>query len=64
MPTKEELNHGFEIGKWEVFPARGEMRCGDQIERPCRFYDDSLMRELDDSGFIDSLYGTVGSDSP
>jgi DNA-binding winged helix-turn-helix (wHTH) protein/TolB-like protein len=34
MPTKEELNHGFEIGEWEVFPARGEMRCGDQIERP------------------------------
>ena len=31
---------------------------------PEDFYDDSLMRELDDSGFIDSLYGTVGSDSP
>ena len=28
------------------------------------FYDDSLMRELDDSGFIDSLYGAVASDSP
>ncbi len=34
MPTKEELNHGFEIGEWEVLPARGELRCGDRIERP------------------------------
>ncbi len=34
MPTKEELNNGFEIGEWEVLPARGEMRCGDRIERP------------------------------
>ena len=31
---------------------------------PEDFYDDSLMRELDDSGFIDSLYGAVASGSP
>ena len=34
MLTKEELNNGFEIGDWKVSPARGEMQCGDQIERP------------------------------
>ena len=31
---------------------------------PEDFYDDSLMRELDDSGFIDSLYVTKESKSP
>ncbi len=34
MPTKEELNNGFEIGEWQVLPTRGEMRCGNRIERP------------------------------
>jgi len=32
--------------------------------KPEDFYDDSLMRELDESGFIDSLYGTVQPKSP
>jgi len=31
---------------------------------PEDFYDDSLIRELDESGFIDSLYSTVESKSP
>ena len=31
--------------------------------KPEDFYDDSLMRELDESGFIDSLYATAGSGS-
>ena len=30
MPGKEELEHGFKIGDWEVYPARGVLRCGDQ----------------------------------
>ena len=34
MPSKEELDQGFLIGDWEIFPARGEMRCGDQVEKP------------------------------
>ena len=34
MFTQEELNNGFKIGDWKVFPARGEIRCGDRIERP------------------------------
>ncbi len=34
------------------------------IYTPEDFYDDSLMRELDESGFIDSLYATVESKSP
>ncbi|MGI9272058.1 MAG: winged helix-turn-helix domain-containing tetratricopeptide repeat protein [Woeseiaceae bacterium] len=34
MPSKEELDKGFRIGDWEVYPARGEMRRGDQVEKP------------------------------
>lgn len=34
MPSKEELDRGFRIGDWEVFPARGEIRRGDQIQKP------------------------------
>ena len=34
MHTREELDKGFRIGEWEVFPARGELRCGDQVEKP------------------------------
>lgn len=34
MPTEEELNKGFEIGDWEVLPARGLLRSGDREERP------------------------------
>jgi DNA-binding winged helix-turn-helix (wHTH) protein/TolB-like protein/tetratricopeptide (TPR) repeat protein len=34
VPTKEELLQGFRIGDWEVFPARGILRCGDQEESP------------------------------
>lgn len=34
MPTREELDKGFRIGAWEVYPARGELRCDDQIEKP------------------------------
>lgn len=34
MPTREELDKGFQIGDWQVFPARGELRCGEQVEKP------------------------------
>lgn len=65
----------YEGGKWI---PRKPYPCYEGIEKsmerydwtethtymPEDFYDDSLMRELDDSGFIDSLYGTVASDSP
>ena len=34
MPSREELDKGFRIGDWEIFPARGEMRCGDKVEKP------------------------------
>ena len=34
MPSKQELNRGFEIGEWEVLPAQGVMRSGDREEKP------------------------------
>lgn len=34
MPSKEELHQGFELGDWEVLPARGLLRCGDLEEKP------------------------------
>lgn len=34
MPTDEELNKGFVLGDWEVLPARGVLRSGDQEEHP------------------------------
>jgi DNA-binding winged helix-turn-helix (wHTH) protein/TolB-like protein/tetratricopeptide (TPR) repeat protein len=34
MPTIEELNRGFELGEWEVLPARGVFRRGEQEEHP------------------------------
>jgi len=34
MPSKEELNNGFMIGEWEVLPARGELRRGDELVKP------------------------------
>ena len=34
MPTREELNKGFEIGDWEILPGRGIFRRGDQEEHP------------------------------
>lgn len=34
VPTDEELNKGFEIGDWEILPARGVFRREDQEERP------------------------------
>ena len=34
VPTKEELQQGFELGEWEVFPARGILRSGDSVEKP------------------------------
>ncbi len=34
MPTIEELNKGFELGEWEVLPARGVFRRGEQEEHP------------------------------
>ena len=34
MPTKEELQQGFELGDWEVFPARGILVSGDIEEKP------------------------------
>jgi DNA-binding winged helix-turn-helix (wHTH) protein len=32
--TRAELDKGFRIGEWDVFPARGELRRGEQIEKP------------------------------
>ncbi|MDH4124518.1 MAG: tetratricopeptide repeat protein [Gammaproteobacteria bacterium] len=32
--TREQLDKGFRIGAWEVYPARGELRRGEQIEKP------------------------------
>ena len=34
MPTKEELNDGFNLGEWEILPGKGMLRRGDQVERP------------------------------
>jgi len=34
VPTKEELHKGFELGEWEVLPAKGILRCGDREEKP------------------------------
>lgn len=34
MYTKEQLDKGFRVGFWEVLPARGELRSGEQVERP------------------------------
>jgi DNA-binding winged helix-turn-helix (wHTH) protein/TolB-like protein/tetratricopeptide (TPR) repeat protein len=34
MPSNEELHNGFEIGEWEVLPARGELRSAGQVIKP------------------------------
>ena len=34
MPTEEELQSGFKLGDWEILPGHGELRRGDQVERP------------------------------
>jgi DNA-binding winged helix-turn-helix (wHTH) protein/TolB-like protein/Tfp pilus assembly protein PilF len=34
VPTREQLQQGFRIGDWEVFPARGILRSGDREEKP------------------------------
>lgn len=34
MPTREELDKGFNLGDWEVLPRKGVMRRGDDEERP------------------------------
>ena len=34
MPTTEELNGGFDLGEWEVLPAQGLMRRGDEEVHP------------------------------
>jgi DNA-binding winged helix-turn-helix (wHTH) protein/TolB-like protein len=34
MPTTQELNGGFSLGDWEVLPAKGILRCGDQEVHP------------------------------
>lgn len=34
MPTREELDKGFRIGAWEIYPARGELLSGEQVEKP------------------------------
>ena len=34
MPTTEELNKGFNLGDWEVLPAKGVMRRGDEEIHP------------------------------
>ena len=65
----------YEAGRWiprKPYPCyEGIMKAmeiydSNEMRRytPEDFYDDSLMRELDESGFIDSLYATVESRSP
>lgn len=34
MPTREELEKGFKLGDWEVFPARREFHRGDEVVKP------------------------------
>ena len=34
MPTIEELQQGFSLGDWEVFPSRREFRRGDKVVQP------------------------------
>ncbi len=34
MPTQEELHGGFRLGEWEVLPARGVLRRGDEVVKP------------------------------
>ena len=34
MPTTEELNGGFNLGDWEVLPAKGVLRRGDEEVHP------------------------------
>ena len=34
MLTEEQLQQGFRIGDWEVYPARAQFRCGDTVEKP------------------------------
>jgi len=34
VPTKEELEKGFELGDWEVLPGRGVLRSGEHEEKP------------------------------
>lgn len=34
MPTTQELNGGFTLGDWEVLPAKGVLRCGDEEIHP------------------------------
>ena len=34
MPTTEELNKGFNLGDWEVLPAKGVLRRGDEEIHP------------------------------
>ena len=34
MPSREELQHGFEIGDWEILPARGVFIRGDEERHP------------------------------
>ncbi len=65
----------YEGGRWiprKPYPCyEGIMKAMDRYDSnqmrrytPEAFYDDSLMRELDESGFIDSLYATAESRSP
>ena len=34
MRSEEELNPGFRLGEWEVFPLRGILRSGDEEKKP------------------------------
>jgi DNA-binding winged helix-turn-helix (wHTH) protein/TolB-like protein/tetratricopeptide (TPR) repeat protein len=34
VPTIEELQQGFELGDWQVLPAKGLLRCADLEEKP------------------------------
>ncbi len=34
MPTEEQLQAGFSLGEWDVFPETGSIRCGDNEVSP------------------------------
>jgi DNA-binding winged helix-turn-helix (wHTH) protein len=34
MPGNEELHNGFEIGEWQVLPARAELHSAGQVINP------------------------------
>ena len=43
MLTEEQLQQGFRIDDWEVYPARAEFRRGDTVEKPERLHMRALL---------------------